>query len=94
MVFLSKMFHTYIEVWNKYGTRKGAWIGLLPYLPHLPYLPLPRIHGRAHMRAHARVCIYILSMEGMEVWKSSLLIGFQASTPVPHLNLGMEGCDG
>jgi len=55
MAFLSKMFHTSREVWNKYGTLKGAWGLVLPYLPYLPYLvPPARIRGRA--RTRARVC--------------------------------------
>lgn len=87
MAFLSKMFHTCAEVWNKYGTWKGTWIGLLPYLPYLPYLT-PPAHTRTHtrVRTRTRVCIYIFSMEGMEVWKSGLFIGLQPSTPVPYLN--------
>ena len=67
MAFLSKKFHTSLEVWNKYGTWKGAWMLVLPYLPHLPYLAPPtRIRGRARACVRARVYVLILSMEGME----------------------------
>ena len=92
MAFLSEKFHTSPEVWNKYGTRKGAWGLVLPYLPYLPYLALPA-HTRAHTRTRtrARMYTYIFSMEGMEVWKRGLNIGIQTSTPVPYLDIGMEG---
>jgi len=92
MAFLSKMFHTSAEVWSKYGTRKGAWILVLPYLPYLPYLPLVYTWARMCACACTRVCVFInSSMEGMEVWKSGLNIGLQLSIPVPYLNIGMEG---
>ncbi|MBY0499312.1 MAG: hypothetical protein K2P74_06850 [Nitrosomonas sp.] len=91
MAFLSEMFHTSAEVWNKYGTRKGAWRLDLPYLPYLPYL-FPYTHVGARVRTRVCVCVFInFSMEGMEVWKSGLNIGLQLSIPVPYLNLGMEG---
>lgn len=92
MAFPFNKFHTSLEVWNKYGTRKGAWTGLLPYLPHLPYLA-PPAHIRAGVRvcARMRVCVVIYyGMEGMEVWKSGFNIGLQLSIPVPYLNAGME----
>lgn len=69
MAFLFKKFHTSGEVWNKYGTRKGSWIGLLPYLPYLPYLvPPARIRAGAGARACAcaRMTCVFLCMEGME----------------------------
>lgn len=92
MAFLFDKFHTSLEVWNKYGTWKGAWIVILPYLPHLPYLP-PPAYIRAGVRACARmrVCVFInYGMEGMEVWNSGFNIWSQPSTPVPYLKRGME----
>ena len=93
MVYPSKMFHTYTEVWNRYGTRKGAWIGLLPYLPYLPYLAPP-----AYIRAGVRVCVcaraYMRSVfmvwKVWKVWKSSMDKGSPTSTPAPYLSAGME----
>lgn len=91
MAFLSKMFHTSCQVWNKYGTWKGAWGLVLPYLPYLPYLMLPaRIRGRVCVCARICVSTYF-SMEGMEVWKSGMNKSSPTSIPVPYLNLGMEG---
>lgn len=90
MAFLFKRFHTCTEVWNKYGTWKGAWGLILPYLPYLPYLHIPRIHGHTYACACARMHIYIFSMEGMEVWKSSMNKWSPTSTPVPYLSTGME----
>jgi len=86
MAFLSEKFHTSAEVWNKYGTWKGAWIVVLPYLPHLPYLAPPaRIRGRMRACARARVYVYIFSMEGMEVWKRCMNKCSTTSIPVPYL---------
>lgn len=48
-----------------------------------------RAGARACVCAHTYVTLF-LSMEGMEVWKSTVVIGFQPSIPVPYLNLGME----
>lgn len=56
MAFLFKKFHTSDEVWNKYGTWKGAWMLVLPYLPYLPYLA-PPAYARAGARACARACV-------------------------------------
>lgn len=91
MAFLSKNFHTSTEVWNKYGTWKGAWMLVLPYLPYLPYLAPPACI-RAGARACARVCMRmcIFSMEGMEVWKRRMNKCSPTSTPVPYLFRGME----
>lgn len=58
MAFLSEMFHTSAEVWNKYGTRKGAWRLDLPYLPYLPYLIAIHTWARVCVRARMRMCIY------------------------------------
>lgn len=67
MAFLSKKFHTSLEVWNKYGTRKGAWMLVLPYLPYLPYLhPPARIRAGARVCVRARVTCVFLCMERME----------------------------
>lgn len=91
MAFLSEKFHTSVEVWNKYGTWKGAWIGLLPYLPYLPYLvPPARIRAGARMCVRVCACMRIFSMEGMEVWKRYMNKGSPTSTPVPYLLGGME----
>lgn len=91
MAYLSEKFHTSGEVWNKYGTWKGAWIVVLPYLPYLPYLhPPARIRAGARVCVCARVCIRIFSMEGMEVWKRCMNKGSPTSTPVPYLLGGME----
>ncbi|MBY0474201.1 MAG: hypothetical protein K2Q13_03955 [Nitrosomonas sp.] len=86
MASTSKNFHTSREVWNKYGTWKGAWTLVVPYLPYLPYLP--RAHTYAHTRVRARAYTYILnsSMEGMEVWKCRMNKGSPTSTPVPYLH--------
>lgn len=61
--------------------------------PYLPYL-VPPAHIRAGVRAYARmrVCVFInYGMEGMEVWKIGMNKRLQPSTPVPYLNVGMEG---
>lgn len=91
MAFPSEKFHTSPEVWNKYGTRNGAWIGLLPYLPYLPYL-VPPAHIRAGVRACACTCMRSVFMvwKVWKVWKSSMNKGSPTSTPVPYLNAGME----
>lgn len=91
--FRSEMFHTLCEVWNKYGTWKGAWMLVLPYLPYLPYLPSPaRMRAWVRVCACARVCEYsFLSMEGMEVWKMVINKGSTTSILVPYLVLGVEG---
>jgi hypothetical protein len=91
MASLSKNFHTCTQVWNKYGSLKAAWVLTLPYLPYLPYLH-PPAHTRERVRtcARMRVCMYIFSMVGMEVWKKLINKGTATSTLIPHLYLGME----
>lgn len=91
MAFLSRNFHTCTQVWNKYGSLKAACALTLPYLPYLPYLHHPA-HTRERVRtcACARVCMYIFSMVGMEVWKMLMNKGAATSILIPHLDLGME----
>ncbi len=92
MAFHFDKFHTSTEVWNKYGTWKGAWGLILPYLPYLPYLAPPAyIRASVRVCARMRVCVVIYyGMEGMEVWKSGMNKRSPPSTPVPYLNIGME----
>lgn len=74
MASLSNKFHTSCEVWNKYGTRKGAWTLAVPYLPYLPYLVL---HTRMHVHAYVRACTYGMcnySMERMERMEQSMMM--------------------
>ena len=80
MAFPFKKFHTSLEVWNKYGTRKGAWIGLLPYLPHLA--------PPAYIRAGVRVCVVIYyGMEGMEEWLQYWVSAFHTCS-IPQCRYG------
>lgn len=93
MQSISKKFHTWLEVWNRYGTLEGAWIMIVPYLPYLPYLPL-HVHAQAHMRTCARTHVYeiiIMVWKVWKVWKSRANKGFQLSILVPYLHGGVEG---
>jgi hypothetical protein len=82
---LASNFHTFHTSMNRYGSRKPAPNGRVPYLPYLPHLSLADMRRQARMRVRACAGKSFLSMEGMEVWKKQTGRGFAASTPLPHL---------
>ena len=88
--FYRQEFHTSHEVWNKYGTRKGAWILAVPYLPYLPYLFYIHTCGCAcvRVRAHIRNLIFKYGRYGsMEEYRRYWVSAFHTSS-IPQLRYG------
>lgn len=68
-------FHTFHTSSERYGARKSALVGLLPYLPYLPYLTAHmRARAGAHTRAHVRAHVIPV----WKVWRYGIVAQDQA----------------
>lgn len=76
------------QVWNP-GRRMDSHSSI----PSIPSIPIPsHTYTQAHMRAHARVRIYIYMVwKVWKVWKRRMNKGSATSILVPYLARGMEG---